>query len=257
MQLLGRVETQQPFSVAGINDYYLQLPNTGAWSIVKSTTSATLTTLKSGTVAAPGTGTWHNLALTFKGSTITVAIDGTTVGTVTGTSYPTGQVGLGINGYQTDEFDNLSITPVDSAPVADTYQLLNRNSGQALAVSGNSTTAGALIVQSPAAVSTAQQWQLTSTNGQVTLVNAASNLALDVPGSSKTQGTQLDQATNSGGANQHWTVNSTADGYYTLTAGNSGMLADVDNNSTTAGASVVQWPANGGLNQQWLLNFDY
>jgi Glycosyl hydrolase family 59/Ricin-type beta-trefoil lectin domain-like/Concanavalin A-like lectin/glucanases superfamily len=253
VQLLGRVETQQPFAVAGINDYYLQLSSTGAWSIVKNTTSATTTTLTSGTVAAPGTNTWHNLALTFTGSTITAAIDGVTVGSATDTSYATGQVGLGVDGYQTDQFDNLSVTPVDSAPVADTYQLLNRNSGQALAVAGGSTSAGALIVQSPATVSTGQQWQLTSTNGQVTLTNAASGLALDVPGASKTQGVQLDQATNSGGANQHWTVGSTADGYYTLANVNSGMLADVTGNSTASGAQVIQWPANGGTNQEWQL----
>ena len=253
VQLLGRVETQQPFAVAGINDYYLQLSNTGAWAIIKNTTSATTTTLASGTVSAPGTGTWHNLALTFQGSKITAAVDGVTVGSVTDSSYPTGQVGLGVDGYQTDEFDNLSITPVDSAPVADTYQLLNRNSGLALAVAGGSTSAGALVVQSPAAVTTGQQWQLTSTNGQVTLVNAASGLALDVPGASTAQGVQLDQATKSGGANQQWTVNSNSAGYYTLQNAGSGLLADVSGNSTSSGAQVIQWPANGGANQQWEL----
>jgi Glycosyl hydrolase family 59/Ricin-type beta-trefoil lectin domain-like/Concanavalin A-like lectin/glucanases superfamily len=253
VQLLGRVENQQPFAVAGIDDYYLQLSNTGAWSIVKNNTAATLTTLASGTVAAPGTGTWHNLALTFQGSTITAAIDGVTVGSATDASYPTGQVGLGVNGYQTDEFDNLSITPVGTPPVADTYQLLNRNSGLALAVAGGSTASGALIVQSAAQTSTAQDWKLTGTNGQDTLVNVASGLALDVPASSTTEGVQLDQYTANGGANQHWLVNSTSDGYYTLANVNSGLVADVSGASKTAGAEVVQWPSNGGTNQEWQL----
>jgi hypothetical protein len=43
------------------------LSNTGAWSIVRNNTSDSLTTLASGTVAAPGTGTWHHLALTCNG----------------------------------------------------------------------------------------------------------------------------------------------------------------------------------------------
>jgi len=253
VQLLGRVGTQQPFAVAGIDDYYLQLSSTGAWEIVKNDLAASLTTLASGTVAAPGTGTWHNLALTFQGSTITAAIDGVTVGSVSDSSYRTGQVGLGVDGWQTDQFDNLSITPVDSAPVADTYQLLNRNSGLALAVSGSSTASGALIVQSAAQATAAQDWELTGTGGQDTLVNVASGLALDVPGSSSTQGVQLDQATGTGGANQQWLVNSTPDGYYTLANVKSGMLADVSGQSTATGASVIQWPSNGGANQEWQL----
>ena len=73
VQLLGRVGTQHPFSVAGIDEYYLQLSNTGAWSIVKNDYNGSLTTLASGTVTAPGTGTWSHLALTFNGSTISAA----------------------------------------------------------------------------------------------------------------------------------------------------------------------------------------
>ena len=254
VQLLGRVGTQQPFSVAGIDDYYLQLSSTGAWALVKNTTGATLTTLASGTVAAPGTGTWHNLALTFKGSTITAAIDGATVGTVTDSSYPHGQVGLGIDGWQTDQFDNLSITPVDTAPVADTYQLVNANSDLALAVSGASTAAGAGIVQSAPSTAADQQWQLTGdANGYDTLTNVGSGRVLEVPGSSTTEGVQLDQQTGDGAANQQWQVAANANGTYSLTNSGSSLLADVSGASTSAGAVVDQWPSNGGSNQQWLL----
>ena len=111
VQLMGHVGTQRPFGPSGINAYYLQASDTGAWSIVRNDTSGTLTTLTSGIVAALGTGSWHHLALTFTGSTISAAIDGTTVGTVTSSAYPAGMIGLGVDGYQTDEFDNLSVTP--------------------------------------------------------------------------------------------------------------------------------------------------
>jgi hypothetical protein len=255
VQLMARVNTQRPFSVSGIEAYYLQLTSSGSWSIVKNTYNATLTTLASGTVSAPGLASWHHLALTVNGSALTAAIDGQTVGSASDGSYGAGQVGLGINGWQTDQFDNLSVTPVGSAaPVAATYQLMNRNSGQALAVSGGSTNPGALIVQEPQATAGAQRWQLLGEhNGYDKLVNVGSGLVLDVPGGSTAQGVQLDQASDASSTNQAWAVVSNGAGYYTLTNQKSGMVADVSGASTTAGASVIQWPANGGTNQQWQL----
>jgi hypothetical protein len=64
VQLIGRASTQHSFGPAGIDEYYLQLSNAGAWSLVRNNTSDALTTLASGTVAAPGTSTWQHLALT-------------------------------------------------------------------------------------------------------------------------------------------------------------------------------------------------
>jgi len=254
VQLLGRVSTQHPFSVAGIDEYYLQLANTGAWQIVKNDYNGTLTTLASGTVAAPGTGTWSHLALTFNGSTITAAINGSTVGSVTDSSYGHGQVGLGIDGWQTDEFSNLSVTPVGTNPVAATYQILNANSGLALATAGASTSAGAGIVQATASTAADQQWQLLGTGtGNDVLENAASGLVLDVPGASGTEGVQLDQWAANGGTNQQWQVQNNGDGTYTLMSASSGQVAEVAAGSTANGATVDQWPANGGANQKWEL----
>jgi hypothetical protein len=112
VQLLGRVGTQEKQAPADTNEYYLQLSNTGAWSIVRNNTSGTLTTLASGTVTAPGTGTWQKLALTFNGDSISAAINGTTVRTVTSSTFASGMVGLGTDGYQTDQFADLSVTKV-------------------------------------------------------------------------------------------------------------------------------------------------
>ena len=254
VQLLGRVGTQHPFSVAGIDEYYLQLSNTGSWSIVKNDYNGDLTTLASGTVTAPGTGTWSRLALTFNGSTISAAINGATVGSVTDSSYGQGQVGLGVDGWQTDEFSNLSVTPVGTNPVAATYQILNENSGLALATSGASTAQGAGIVQSAPSSATDQQWQLLGEGtGYDELMNVASGLVLDVPGNSSTKGVQLDQWSADSGGNQQWQVTSNGDGTYTLTSQSSGQAVDVTASSTTNGASVEQWPTNGGANQKWRL----
>jgi hypothetical protein len=254
VQLLGRVETQHPFSVAGIDEYYLQLSNTGAWAIVKNDYNANLTTLASGTVTAPGTGTWSHLALTFKGSTISAAINGTAVGSVTDSSYGQGQVGLGVNGWQTDEFSHLSVVPVGTNPVAATYQILNENSSLALATSGASTAQGAGIVQSTPTSSADQQWQLLGNGtGYDELMNVASGLVLDVPGTSGTEGAQLDQWSANGGSNQQWQVSNNGDGTYTLADKGSGQVADVAGASTSSGAVVDQWAPNGGANQRWTL----
>src|SRR5581483_10321612 len=73
--LIGRAGTQSYSGAAGLNAYELRVTDTGAWSIVRSNTGNTITTLASGTVAALGTGRWHHLALTFSGSTISAAVD--------------------------------------------------------------------------------------------------------------------------------------------------------------------------------------
>jgi Glycosyl hydrolase family 59/Ricin-type beta-trefoil lectin domain/Concanavalin A-like lectin/glucanases superfamily len=242
VQLLGRVGTQHSFGPAGINEYYLQVSNTGAWSIIRNNTSDTLTTLASGTVAALGTGTWHHLALTFNGTAISAAIDGTTVGSVTDSTYHSGMIGLGTSGYQTDQFDNLSVTLIGSAtptgPIVagdDTAECMDDNGGSSangtkvqmwncdgaaaqnwtiegngtigingscLDITGGSTANGALIEEWACTGGANQQWL--AVNGE--LVNPASGKCLDDPGFNTTQGTQLDLWTCNGGANQQWSV---------------------------------------------------
>lgn len=117
VELMGRVGDQQrPQShQAG---YFLRVADTGKWSVVKSDTSGRLTTLADGTTRALGTRSWHKLALSFSGTTLTASVDGKPVGAVDDSAYASGQVGIGVVGYQTDEFDNLSVTPVKQAAEA-------------------------------------------------------------------------------------------------------------------------------------------
>ncbi|MGW1560838.1 NPCBM/NEW2 domain-containing protein [Streptomyces sp. NPDC002144] len=114
VELIGRAGPQQrPQShQAG---YFLRVSDTGTWSVVKSDTGGRLTTLADGTTRALGTRRWHNLALGFSGTTITASVDGRRIGAVDDSAYRAGQVGLGVVGYQTDEFDNLGVTPVRDA----------------------------------------------------------------------------------------------------------------------------------------------
>ncbi|MGH3416591.1 MAG: RICIN domain-containing protein, partial [Actinocrinis sp.] len=254
VQLMGRVGEQRGFNVSGIDAYYLQVSDTGAWSIVKNTTAGTLSTLTSGTVAALGTGSWHRLSLAFAGQVITASVDGHAVGTATDSSYGSGQVGYGQNGWFNTQFDNLTVTAGASTTLSGTYELANCNSGQALDVTAGSTADGGLVIQWPYHGGTNQQWLVTAAGGgYYTLADANSGKLLDDPNLTTVEGTQLVQWTANGGGNQQWLIAPADNGCSTLTNRTSGLLADVSGQSTSNGAAVVEWDTNGGANQQWRL----
>jgi hypothetical protein len=253
VQILGRVGTQQGFTPANINAYYLQISNTGSWSILKNASGGSFTTLKSGTTTALGTNTWHTVSLGFQGSTITAQINGTTLGTATDSSYSAGQVGIGVNGWQNVQYDNFSITSNGTTSAGSYYTLVNVKSGLVLDVSNASTAAGGLIVQSSSSGATSQQWQLVAVGGgYYTLVNHNSGLVLDVTAGSTSSGTQLEQWTSNGGKNQQWQFVGSGTAY-TIVSKNSGLLVDVSGASTASGAAVIQATSNGGTDQQWML----
>ena len=242
MQLIGRAGGQHSFGPASINEYYLQVSNTGAWSIVRNNTSDTLTTLASGTVAALGTGTWHHLALTLYGTAISAAIDGSTVGSVTDSTFPLGMVGLGTSGYQTDQFDNLSVTPVGSAvptgPIVagdDTAKCVDDNAGSA--------TQGTHVQMWDCNGSAAQNWTI-ATDGTIRL----NGECMDITGASTANGALVQEWACNGGANQQWqAVNGT------LVNPVSGKCLDDPGFTTSNGTQLEIWTCNGGSNQQWQL----
>jgi Ricin-type beta-trefoil lectin domain-like len=133
------------------------------------------------------------------------------------------------------------------------YKIINRNSGQALDISGLSTSNGGTAIQWPYNGGTNQQWQEVAANGGYKLVNRNSSLLLDDPNSATTKGTQLDQWSDSNSSNQQWNLVSTGDGYYYIVNQSNGLYVDVSGASTANGASVIEWSSNGGTNQQWQL----
>ncbi|WP_084714244.1 RICIN domain-containing protein [Streptacidiphilus rugosus] len=253
--LLGRVGLQQGFSPANINAYQLKLANTGAWSLQRNSSGGTVSTLASGTVSAPGTGTWHTLALSFAGSTITARIDGNQVGgAVTDTAYASGQVGIGTSGWIGAQFANLAVTPGASTDLSGTYVLVNSKSGLAMDASGQGTADGTPIIQWTRNGGANQEWKLAQAGGgYYAVTGVASGKALDVPNASSVEATQLELWTANGGANQQWLVTPAGNGVYTLESRSDAELVDVNGGSTSTGATVLQWPLNGGANQQWQL----
>ena len=110
LEVIGRAGTQKrPQSHQ--QGYLLQISDTGAWTLLKSDKDGKRTTLASGASSPLGVGQWHHLGFSFKDDGITALIDGKRLTAVTDSSYASGQIGLGLTSYDTDQFDNLSITP--------------------------------------------------------------------------------------------------------------------------------------------------
>ena len=150
------------------------------------------------------------------------------------------------------------------------YQIVNRNSGMVMDVSGGSKNAGANVIQWTNHSGLSQQWALVpdganyqfGTNYQI--VNRNSGLALetlDISGSGTEAGTNIiQQVPNKSSFYQQWFL--VPDGGYDAIANFEGVLnypgeaapvADVSGASKNAGAHVILWGFHNGLNQQWEL----
>jgi hypothetical protein len=243
VEVIGRATWQHAFGPAGLDAYYLRLSNTGSWTLFRNDVNNVMTSVRSGTVTAPGTGTWHTLALTFSGSTITAQIDSTTVTTLTDTTWSVGQVGFGTSQTETAQFDNLSVTAVAGPPPPVSGALVGVGSNRCLDVPNQSQTNGVQLVIWDCNGGANQQWAQLA-NGAFQVYGTK---CLDVRGQGTAPGTIVDIWDCNGGANQRWTFN--ADG--TIVGVQSGLCLDVTGAATGNGALIEIWTCNGGNNQRW------
>ena len=220
--------------------YQLRISDTGAWSIVKHTTTNTDTTLAGGTRAALGLNSWHNLKLGFSGSQITAIVDGATIGTANDYSYGSGQAGVGVQGYQTDQFDNLSVT-ANSGPTLSVLRGIQ--SGRCADVPAGSQTNGTQLALWDCNGGANQTFTPTSSNQ----LQVYGTKCLDVDAAGTADGTKVQIWDCNGGANQQWTVNS--DG--TVVGAGSGKCLDATGQGTANGTLLEIWTCNGGDNQRW------
>ncbi|UUA10290.1 MULTISPECIES: RICIN domain-containing protein [Streptomyces] len=253
IEILGRVGTQRRNN-KGLNAYHLRLSDTGRWSLQKTDRNWNFTNLADGRIAPPGTGTWHHLALTFEGDTITARIDGTEVGTVRDGSYGAGQIGLGTGGYHGAQFSGLKVTPGSATALDGTYTLVNANSGKVLDAHARGTADGTPVVQWDAHGGTNQRWRLTSTgDGYYTITGVAGGKVLAVSGNSVLPEAPLNLSTGDKSPGQQWLVARSDSGGFVLESRLHGQLAEVAKASKAAGAKVVQRPASGSSHQRWNL----
>jgi hypothetical protein len=154
---------------------------------------------------------WSNDSI----DTLTAAIDGSTVGTVSDSAWVAGQIGYATGQGVTAQFDNLSITPLGNPPGA-TGEIRGAGSNRCLDVNGASQADGAVAQIWDCDGGANQRWTLAA-NKQLTVYG---NKCLDAPG--------------------------------TITGVQSGLCLDVTGAATANGAAVELWTCNGGSHQQWI-----
>ena len=163
---------------------------------------------------------------------------------------------LTVTGRKNPQSSNVwpAIDRVEIDPVVTTsyVKIINRNSGKALDVTGQSTSDGAALDQWDYWGGANQQWQLVDVGGgYIKIVSRNSAKVADVSGQSTADGASVIQYTYNGGANQQWQMVDVGGGYVKFVNRNSGKVLDVSGQSTSNGGQVIQYTYNGGANQQW------
>jgi O-glycosyl hydrolase len=241
VELLGRANTQaRPQSHQ--NAYEFRVSNAGAWSITATDSSGALRTLAHGTATALGTGAWHRLSLTFKGTAISAAIDGKQVGSATDSVWTAGQAGIGLVGYQNAQYDNLSVTPETGGPPPATGPIASGLAGKCLVTSGNTSVNGAKVVLGDCTDAAAKQWKATNGALQYAGMCADANQA-------DTLGEPILLWACNGGGNQQFLPQTNGE----LIGAHSGLCLDVTGSSTANGTPIELWTCTGKPNQQWKL----
>ena len=136
------------------------------------------------------------------------------------------------------------------------YTLVSASDGMVADVSGNSTTAGAQVIQWPANSGANQKWTLVpvpDANQTYRVENRQTGGRLDVDGDSTADSAKLLQWSDNGQADQRWTFVKQTGGAYTIVNANSGKLVNVPGPTTTQGTQLIQFPNDGNSNSRWTL----
>uniref|UniRef100_UPI0018927CF9 ricin-type beta-trefoil lectin domain protein n=1 Tax=Catenulispora rubra TaxID=280293 RepID=UPI0018927CF9 len=169
-------------------------------------------------------------------------IDGGTVSTVNDGTFLSGQVGIGVVGYQTDEFDNVTVTPGSGTAQPPTGPVTSGITGKCLDDNTGSAVNGTKVQIWDCDGSGAQQWTYT---GGMLQINGK---CLDITGAGTANGTLAEIWDCNNGGNQQWEAVGN-----TLVNPSSGRCLDDPASNTANGTQLEIWDCNGGLNQKWTL----
>ncbi|MER6441042.1 ricin-type beta-trefoil lectin domain protein [Streptomyces sp. NPDC001185] len=238
--LLGRANTQnRPQSHQA--SMQLRISNTGSWSIARNSSGGILSTLASGTRASLGLKSWHTIALGFSGDEITATVDGAALATVNDSSFTTGQAGFGVVGYQTNLFDNLTLTP--NAPGNVAGILKGQGSGLCADVPGSSQSNDTAIALWDCNNGANQKWTATPSKQ----LKVFGTKCMDAAGGATANGTVVQIYDCNNTTSQQWTIKS--DG--TVVGVGSGKCLDAIGGGTANRTALVLWDCNNGANQKW------
>jgi Glycosyl hydrolase family 59 len=118
--LIGRFSNRLYWQIGWFSGYVFDVSSSGAWKIIKNSGSSGPATLAKGELGqAPGYQSWHRLSMTLNGSSITVYVDGHPAGSVTDSSYTSGQAGVEAGAFTSEwpqvQYSNLAVNPAASA----------------------------------------------------------------------------------------------------------------------------------------------
>ncbi|MFB7756912.1 ricin-type beta-trefoil lectin domain protein [Streptomyces sp. NPDC056121] len=243
VELLGRVG-QQGRNNNGLNAYHLRVGDDGSWSIDKSDTTWKFTKLTGGRTGKLGLNKWHKVAFTLQDTKLTASVDGKELGSVTDYSLSGGQAGLGVTGYQTQQFDNFALTPGAPSP-QHLGAVTSALTDTCLAAENGADANGTRALAGTCDDSAGQQWWWG--NGRLRL-GSSTGKCLDVTGAGTENGSPVELWECNGGGNQQWVPQ--PDG--TLQGQASGRCLVVPG-SDTSKQLVIQDCDATAANQRWAI----
>jgi autotransporter-associated beta strand protein len=126
------------------------------------------------------------------------------------------------------------------------WEIVNRQTGHALQVSGGSTSNGGLVNSATYTGALYQQWDITrNKDGYYAVSNANSRLTLDVFNWSTADGGNIDQWGHADNLTQQWYIQPAGNGYYYLLGANSNKLLTANTTNATQNSN------NGSYLEQW------
>ena len=138
-------------------------------------------------------------------------------------------------------------------PSAESFVVVNKNSGKVLDIPNSSKQAGTVLIQWAATGGNNQKFIFKPVGDFYTIVAADSGMCLDVPNASQADREKIIQFPCNGQPNQLWKLEKTGDGSYVITSKASNKVLDVPNSSTSDGTQIIQYKLNKGKNQRWIL----
>ena len=142
----------------------------------------------------------------------------------------------------------------ETAATPTAYNIVNRNSGKCLDVSGGSTADGGDVIQWTCNGGASQKWTFSDPGDESSKVtNVNSGKVLDVSNCGTTDGTNIQQWSWLNNKCQKWKLEYVTTDYVRIVNVNSGKVADVANCGTTDGTDVRQWSWLNNNCQLWQL----
>lgn len=134
------------------------------------------------------------------------------------------------------------------------YRIVNKNSGLALSIEGDSTAAGAPVMQAEDGAASGYWLLMPAGEGQYKILNTLSRELLGITNASIAPATPAVQWADNGTADHLWQITDAGGGYVKLSSVNSGLVLGIGGSSQAPGAVVVQLADDGEATELWQLD---